>query len=98
MSLIFPLVLEKAYYRQGFFNARVEFDKHIIANETSIEIRVPECSRVIHGRIDRQAQRNGTARIMGGAAPRDCFQAAFEQGEQVNLCILSPTLLEIRKR
>lgn len=97
MNLIFPLTLEAAYYKQGFFNARVEFDRHIDSQEVPIEIRVPDAGRVIEGKINRTAQNNGTARIMGGAELRDCFHAKFEEGETVELHIISPRIVELRK-
>ena len=98
MTLVFPLTLEAAYYKQGFFNARVEFDKYLDQRECPIEIRVPDAGRVIRGKINRKAQQNATARIMGGAELRDCFHANFEEGEVIDLHIISPTVLELRKR
>lgn len=98
MSLIFPLVLHRAYRNGGFFNTRVAFDQHIAADGIAIEIRMPDCDRVIAGKVNRHsAQRNGTARI-GGPGLRDCFQTKFQEGEQVDLHILSPTVLEIKRR
>lgn len=98
MSLVFSLVLHRAYRNGGFFNTRVEFDKYVAADGLAVEIRLPDCDRIISGKINRHsAQRNGTARI-GGPGLRDCFQAQFQEGEQVDLRILSPTVLEIKKR
>ena len=98
MTLTFPLTLEAAYYKQGFFNARVEFDRHIHADEVAVEIRVPDAGRVVKGKINRTAQNNGTARLMGGAELQDRFTSTFEEGETIELHIISPTVLELRKR
>ena len=91
--MVVAFKLGQAYWKQGFFNARREFDRYI-GVEGPIEIRIP--GHVIAGRIDRKAQRNGTARIMGGTELRDYFQKTFSLGDEVEVEIVSPTVLLFR--
>ncbi len=83
MLLIFPLILHRAYYIGGFFNTRIEFDQFIAGDGITVEIRMPDCNRVIKGKINRRsAQSNGTARISGPGL-RSGFQAEYQEGEEV---------------
>lgn len=92
---IFKLILHKAYYNQGFFNVTINYDRYINNNEGSIELRV-DGEKIINGWINRSANKNGTARIMGRTPLRDFFQSNFKQGDTVAMEILSPNSIKIQ--
>jgi ribonuclease VapC len=95
---IFVLTLHKAYYRQGFFNVPVEFDRYFGSHNSAIEIFLGAKPEPISGVIYRTAQRNGTPRIMGHGRLRDYFQKYFNQGDEVDVEIESPQRIRIRPR
>jgi len=96
-SKIFKLKLGKTYYQTGFFNMSVNFDRYIGPDKAVIEILTYDGDQPIHGYINRTANNNGTARIMGGVRLRDWFKKHFEIGDTVNVEILSPTCIKLYK-
>ncbi len=80
-SSTFPLKLHKTYYDKGFFNVIREFD-HLVGDEGSVTLTLLDGCQ-IEARIDRSANQNGTARIIGGAVLRDWFQRMYSQGNIV---------------
>lgn len=78
------LTLHKAYYNQGFFNIPVDFDRFVRSKEGALEIWLGD--RSIQAKVNRTANKNGTARIMGGVPLRDWFQTEFS--------MLDPVLVE----
>ena len=67
------LTLEKTYYRQGFFNVTVDFDRFIRPTEGPVESILGTSGLKIQGKANRSANLNRTARIMGGSKLRDWF-------------------------
>jgi ribonuclease VapC len=88
--------LGTTYYRQGFFNVPVEYDLLLGADGETIEIHVEGMPPMI-GTINRTAQRNGTARVMGRAPLRSYFQASFNPGDQLTVLIESPRKIRLRR-
>ncbi len=86
---LFKLILQKTYYRQGFFNVRVDFDRFVRSTEGPVELVVGTPGLKIAGKINRSANQNGTARIMGGAKLRDWFQANHTPGDAVDVDLSS---------
>jgi hypothetical protein len=91
----FPLTLHKTYYHNGFFNLRVDYDHLVRADDGPVVIVLPGHGG-FEGRVSRNANLNGTARIYGGARLRDWFVANFEPGDVIIVEFASPTLLRIR--
>lgn len=87
--------LGKTYHRQGFFNVPVEYDRLIGSDGEAIEIHVEGVPPII-GTINRTAQRNGTARVMGRKALRRWFQAALNPGDQLTVLIESPRKIRLQ--
>jgi ribonuclease VapC len=87
--------LGKTYCRQGFFNVPVEYDHLLGADGEAIEIHVEGLPPMI-GSINRTAQRNGTARVMGRKALRSYFQATFHPGDQLTVLIESPRKIRLQ--
>ena len=50
-------------------------------------------SQLIEGRVNRRANLNGTARIMGGADLQDWFQRIHSEGDTVEVRIRTPERL-----
>ena len=64
---VFNLKLQETYFKQGFFNVIVDFDRFVRAEEGPIWLRLGRNGREIQASINRHANNNGTARIIGGA-------------------------------
>ena len=83
------LTLWNTYYNSGFFNIRVAFDKYVRSDEGSLTLTLGKSRRKIRAFVNRSANQNGTARIMGGAALKDWFQENHRQGEKVLMTFAS---------
>ena len=90
-NCIFALKLGQTYYSKGFFNVPRTFD-HLVGGEGSVTL-VLRGNRPIEGTINRTANLNGTARIMGGADLRDWFRRTYSEGETVEVRFESPRRL-----
>lgn len=92
----FEITIGSAYFNQGFFNVGVEYDGMVGANRSLIDIQLGlNEENSIHGYINRTAQPNATARIMGGAALRDWIRENFEQSKKMKVDLISPTSLRL---
>ena len=85
---VFRLKLWKTYYNQGFFNIRRAYD-HNVGKEGLVKLMLGGDGQ-IEGHVDRRSQRNGTARIIGGTALRDWFQATYSEGDAVPVRFEAP--------
>jgi len=94
---IFKLTLQKTYYRQGFFNVTVDFDHYVRKAEGEISIVLGNTGQKLKGRIDRQANMNGTARIHGGADLRDWFERYFTVMDTVDVDLSSQDVIRLSK-
>src|SRR5438128_427972 len=81
----FVLTLQPTYYRQGFFNVVVAYDRYVRTAEGPVRLRLGRNGEEIKAKINRQANLNGTARILGGAKLRDWFHRNFEPMDKVNV-------------
>lgn len=91
----FKLRLSKTYYHQGFFNVTREFDRYVGKNEEEIEFHLFDSDVVLHGRINRTANLNGTARIMGGKELKSWFQSRFKIGDVIAVEFLTANLVRL---
>ena len=85
---IFKLTIEKTYYEQGFFNMPVAFDRFVREDEGPIDL-ILGSAQVVQGEVNRSANRNGTARIMGGAGLKKWFQDHFRVRDVVDVDLSS---------
>ena len=74
----FNLKLHITYYNKGFFNVRVDYDRYVRSNGGLVRLKLGKNGKEIEGKINRQANPNGTARIFGGIELRDWFQDNFK--------------------
>ena len=86
---IFKLTLRRTYYERGFFNVTVAFDKFVRQTEGRVELLLGNSGRMIEGKGDRSANKNGTARIFGGAELRDWFQKTHGMLDVINVDLKS---------
>ncbi len=90
------VVLRKTYYATGFFNVPVDFDRYFGPHDSMIEIFLEDAPAAVRGIIDREAQSNGTPRIIKCKALKHYFQSRFKQGDIVDVIIESPQRIRIR--
>lgn len=92
---VFLLKLGKAYYKSGFFNVGVDFQRYVRSDNGPITIKVGNAA-TIQGRVSRDANPGtGAPRIFGGAALRDWFQKHFQLHDRVEVHFESPDSLRL---
>ena len=91
----YRLTLHKTYYDQGFFNLGVDVDRFVRTDNGPISICLGNPKVQIQGNVNRDANQNGTPRIMGGAELSNWFQRNYSQLDKVNVLILAPDKLLI---
>ena len=84
----FTLILQKTYKEQGFFNVKREDDHFFGEHNTVLEIYTGENEIPIRGKINREAQDNGTYRIMGGIELKNWFRS-LNYFEKIQISIIS---------
>lgn len=75
---IYRLTLHKTYYDKGFFNVGVGYDRYVRRTSGPVRLRLGRDGSEIPGKVDRNANRNGTPRVFGGVALSRWFQANFK--------------------
>jgi hypothetical protein len=94
---VFPLKLQQTYFQHGFFNVGVDYDHHVRKADGPIRLRLGRQGNEIEGNINRRANTNGTARIFGGPALKEWFQANFEPMETVAVDLSSEDVIVLDK-
>ena len=89
----FPLTLQKTYHKMGFFNVGVTWDRYVRKTEGPVRIRLGHDGPEIEGRVDRHANQNGSARVMGGASLKRWFQANFAPLDRVSVDLSSEDVI-----
>lgn len=87
--------LGTAYFNQGFFNIPVSHDNLIDKHGASMEFYLGNSTPAIHGKINRTANTNETARIMGGKDVKNWIQNRFSKGDKITLEILGPNSVRL---
>ena len=96
-SPIYQLTLHKTYYDHGFFNLGVAVDRFVRQDSGPISIFLGESQSQLLGKVNREANVNGTPRIMGGPELRNWFQSRFALLDSVDVLIIAPDKLWIKK-
>jgi hypothetical protein len=94
---VFNLTLQQTYFKQGFFNVTVDFDRYVRQTEGPVRLQLGRNGNVIQGKINRSVNNNGTARILGGVPLRHWFQTQFKPMETITVDLTSPDLIIIDK-
>jgi hypothetical protein len=81
----YKLKLYRTYYRNGFFNIPVSYDRYVRSDNGPINLFIPSTGQTIPGIVNRDANNNHTARVMGGVNLRDYFQRYHEEGDIIRV-------------
>ena len=95
---IFNLKLQQTYFKQGFFNVLVDYDRYVRKSEGPVRLQLGTHGSVIEGTINRRVNNNGTARILGGTQLRHWFQTNFEPMDTVAVDLTSQDLIVLDKK
>ena len=98
LSHTFKLILHKSYYKFGFFNVPAEFDRLVGKNREQIKMHLGDTEGIVIGRIDRDANKNSTARIYGGTELKEWFTSNYKIGDTIGINLLSPTSLKVEDK
>jgi len=93
----FPLTLHKTYLEQGFFNVPVDYDRYVRQAEGPVELVLVSGGREhrIEAKVNRSANVNGTAIIMGGARLREWFLSNCDLGAELRVDLSSTMAIRI---
>ena len=80
---VFLLRLEKTYYDTGFFNITRDFDHLVRTDDGPVTLQLRGDRGSIKGHVNRRANKNGTARVMGGTPLRNWFRQNYAMGDTV---------------
>lgn len=94
----YELTMPETYHRTGFFNVPVAFDRQVRATPGPITIRVEPEGRSFEAQVNRTANPNRTARVMGGVPLRDWFQLHSSVGQSVFIRFDSPSAITVSTR
>jgi hypothetical protein len=94
-SPTYELTLHKTYYEKGFFNLGVSVDKYVRPQSGEVKLLLGVSKRTLVGRVDREANQNGTPRIFGGPELRDWFFKNFKLKDHVRVTILTPNEIQL---
>ena len=86
----YELILRKTYYDHGFFNLGVAVDRFIRPDSGPISILLGDSQSELVGEVNREANVNGTPRIMGGVELRSWFQRRYRELDVIDVVILGP--------
>jgi hypothetical protein len=87
--------LERTYFEQGFFNVERDFDHLIRPDDGPIMILLGNTGQLIEAQVNRRANLNGTARILGRRSLREWFEENYQVGDSLQIQIISPNQLHI---
>ena len=94
----FNLILQQTYFKMGFFNVGVGYDRYVRHTEGPVRLRLGRDGSEVEGRVDRHANQNGTPRIMGGVPLKRWFQANFKPMDVVAVDLASQDVIVLDRR
>lgn len=94
----FTFILQKTYFRTGFFNVPVDHSEAFGKDGEQIDIFCGETSGPLIGTINRRANTTGAPRIMGGTGLRDWFQAQAEMMQDIRVTVQTPNEIHMDAR
>ena len=93
----FPVAIGKTYFRQGFFNVPMDFERYFAGDGSIVFITLPGRPQPTEAKISRRANRTDAPRVMGGARVRDWLQQNLRVGEKIRVIVHGPKEIEIKK-
>jgi len=94
----FDLTLRQTYYKMGFFNIGVGYDRYVRQTEGPVQLRLGRDGAEIAARVDRRANPNGTPRVMGGAQLTRWLQANFRPMDTVAVDLSSQDVMILDRK
>lgn len=94
----FTITLHPTYRHSGFFNVGTANEALLGPDGEKIEFFLGESDEAILGTINRTANTNGTPRLMGGTGLRQWFQSEFAEMDILEVEVLSPLSIRLRRR
>ena len=94
MNINFNLILHDTYRNTGFFNIKREYDRYFGEHNSMIKIFIEDRDNPINGRINRTANNNNTARIMGGVKLKEWFRT-LNHLQNIKVIILNDYAIKI---
>lgn len=85
----FEVKLGKAYWRQGFFNVGVAFERYFGKHNSRVAIMLGGSKDQVVAHINRTANSNQTPRIMGGAVVKEWFHRNASPGASIKVEVLT---------
>lgn len=95
---IFNLKLQQTYFKQGFFNVVVDYDRYVRKTDGPVRLRLGSNGTEIEAKINRQVNNNGTARILGGVSLQAWFQTNFAPMDTVSVDLSSQDVIVLEKK
>ena len=89
------LTLHKTYYNQGFWNVSVDLDRYVRREEGAITLELGKGGQEIQAFVNRSANNNGTARIMGRTPLRRWFQQNYSLMDDVPVHFVGPNRITL---
>ncbi len=91
----YNLTLHKTYYEKGFFNLGVDVDRYIRKTNGPITLFLGPSRQTLLGTVNRDANQNGTPRVMAGVELRNWFFKHYNLGDNVKIVIESQNSIHI---
>lgn len=94
----YQLTLHKTYYDKGFFNLGVDVDRYVRPTSGPAKLLLGSSKTTYPVTVNRDANINGTPRIMGGPSVRDWIQRHHKEKDVVDVVtveILAPDQLRL---
>ena len=95
---VFKLKLQQTYFKQGFFNVVIDYDRYVRKSDGPVRLRLGRAGVEIEGKVNRDVNSNGTPRILGGPKLRDWFQQNFKLMDTVAVDLTSEEVIILDKK
>jgi hypothetical protein len=95
---IFNLRLQQTYFKQGFFNVVVDYDRYVRTSDGPVRIRLGRNGTEIEGTVNRKVNNNGTPRILGGPQLREWFKRNFRPMDTVAVDLTSQEVIILDRK
>lgn len=94
----FKLKLQQTYFKQGFFNVVIDYDRYVRKSDGPVRLRLGRGGPEIEGKVNRQVNNNGTPRVLGGVKLRTWFQQNFKPMDTVAVDLSSEDVIVLDKK
>ena len=92
----YKLKLHKTYYDKGFFNLGVAVSRFVRKTSGPARLLLGAKQIPFEVSVNREANQNGTPRVMGGVKVRDWIQKNLQEMQTVDVEIIDPNTYWLR--